>query len=140
MTGQEAIGARLREERERLNGTQDAWAAAGGVHRNSQRSYEQGKTPTDSGYLTKIGAIGADINYILTGRRGGPDTGDQAEELAGELGLIKLPEIDIAVGMGVAFPDEAVIESVDRYIPEEWVRQFTDAPASRLAIRRASNC
>ena len=69
MTG-EAIGLRIREERERLCLTQIEMAEAGGASRSSQKLYEKGKPPSTA-YLAAISAAGVDVLYIVTGRREG---------------------------------------------------------------------
>jgi phage repressor protein C with HTH and peptisase S24 domain len=56
-------------------------------------------------------------------------------EIAAEMGLIKVEEIDLTIGMGAAFLDEHVT-SVERWIPEDWVRNFTNSPAALLSIAR----
>lgn len=58
---------RLREERTRLGFTQEQFAALGGVKMRSQINYEQGKNCPDGTYYAGIAAIGADVQYILTG-------------------------------------------------------------------------
>lgn len=64
-----ALGSRLREERARLGLSQAAFGAAGGVRTGAQFSYEAGNRFPDARYLSAISARGADIHYILTGRR-----------------------------------------------------------------------
>ena len=64
-------GRRLREERERLGLSQTAFAAIGLASKGSQILYEKGK-PCPSNYLSAIAAHGADVLYILTGRREQP--------------------------------------------------------------------
>jgi transcriptional regulator with XRE-family HTH domain len=68
-------GRRLREERERLGLSQTAFAAIGLVSKGSQILYEKGK-PCPSNYLSAIAAHGADVLYILTGRREQPALDD----------------------------------------------------------------
>ncbi len=71
-----SIGARLKEERERLGQSQTETAAiaeaagAPGATRQSQALYEKGKRMPDAAYLAAIAAAGADVLYILTGQRG----------------------------------------------------------------------
>lgn len=73
-----SIGARLKEERERLSQSQTETAAiaeaagAPGATRQSQALYEKGKRMPDAAYLAAIAAAGADVLYILTGQRGMP--------------------------------------------------------------------
>lgn len=62
-------GVRLREERERLQLDQETFAGHGGVRRFAQSNYENGKRLPDAGYLAGIAEIGADVLYIVTGRR-----------------------------------------------------------------------
>ena len=57
-------------------------------------------------------------------------------ELAHEMGLIQLEEIDLGLGMGAAYLDDAPVSTIARWMPEDWVRQFTPAPASHLTIAR----
>lgn len=73
----DSIGARLKEERERLGQSQTDTAAiaeaagAPGATRQSQALYEKGKRMPDAAYLAAIAAAGADVLYILTGVRVG---------------------------------------------------------------------
>lgn len=63
------IFERLKEERNRLGFNQTDFAAIGGVQKLAQINYESGKRNPDSNYLAAIAEVGADVNYILTGRR-----------------------------------------------------------------------
>ncbi|MBN3562669.1 helix-turn-helix domain-containing protein [Aliamphritea spongicola] len=63
------IGARLKEERRRLKMSQAVFAGFGGVARNAQSNYEKGSRLPDAGYLAAVAAEGADVQYILTGKR-----------------------------------------------------------------------
>jgi transcriptional regulator with XRE-family HTH domain len=60
---------RLRSERERLHLTQQQLADAIGISRVSQGNYENGSRNPDMAYLSAIAGAGADVQYILTGRR-----------------------------------------------------------------------
>lgn len=62
-------GARLREERERLGLTQDAFATACGVRRRAQANYESGERAPGARYLEAAGKIGVDVGYVLDGER-----------------------------------------------------------------------
>jgi len=79
-----------------------------------------------SKHLHKIARILATTPAYLSGETDDPSEGAYVpptpEEIAAQMGLIKVEEIDLAIGMGAAFLDEAVIERVDRWMPEEWVR------------------
>lgn len=72
------IFERLREERVRLNLSQDALAGAGGVQRRAQVNYESGERSPDSRYLSGVADLGIDVLYVLTGRREG---GRQAQSM-----------------------------------------------------------
>ncbi|MGE4324133.1 MAG: XRE family transcriptional regulator [Sphingobium sp.] len=76
----------------------------------------------------------------LTGRTDDPDEGafvaPTREEIAEQMGLIQLQEIDLAIGMGAAYVEDAPVNSLSRWMPQEWVRQFTDRPAKYLTIAR----
>lgn len=63
------IGERLREERERLGFNQPDFAALAGTTKKSQIDYEKGATFPKANYLEVIANAGADVLYILTGRR-----------------------------------------------------------------------
>lgn len=64
-----SIGARLREERERLGVNQTAFASMGGVLKGAQVNYEAGKRSPDAAYLSALAECGVDVLYVLTGRR-----------------------------------------------------------------------
>ena len=66
---------RLQEERKRLGLTQDKIAEIGGVKRRTQINYEAGERCPDANYLIAIAAVGADVQYILTGIRSGNQPG-----------------------------------------------------------------
>ena len=66
-----SIFFRLREERERLGFSQEAFGVLGGVQKRAQINYEKGERHPDSAYLAAIAAAGADVLYILTGQRAG---------------------------------------------------------------------
>lgn len=65
-----SIPERLKEERARLGLNQTEFGKAGGVTKEAQSNYERGKRKPDSEYWSNIDKIGADIQYILTGRKG----------------------------------------------------------------------
>ncbi|GJK93091.1 TPA: helix-turn-helix domain-containing protein [Klebsiella michiganensis] len=66
---QSYIGARLREERERLGLSQQSMGEIGGVKKLTQLNYEKGERAPDTIYLTALASIGVDIVYVLTGQR-----------------------------------------------------------------------
>ncbi|MBK5343134.1 helix-turn-helix transcriptional regulator [Pseudomonas sp. TH49] len=68
-TGPSTIGSRLREERVKLKMTQQHFGAVGGVNIDAQFKYERGIRIPKADYLANINPLGADIYYIVTGRR-----------------------------------------------------------------------
>lgn len=64
-----ALGDRLRQERDRLQLTQDELGQLGGVNRNTQGKYEKNERNPDSSYLEAVAAAGVDVLYLLTGKR-----------------------------------------------------------------------
>ncbi|MCO8364141.1 helix-turn-helix transcriptional regulator [Burkholderia cenocepacia] len=63
------VGARLREERTRLNLSQSAFADVAGVTKTTQGNYETNKRSPDALYLAAIAQHGVDIQYVVTGQR-----------------------------------------------------------------------
>jgi transcriptional regulator with XRE-family HTH domain len=64
------IGKRLREERERLGMSQEVFGEIGGVRRATQYLYEQGDRIPSMEYLARVVAAGADLGYLVLGKRG----------------------------------------------------------------------
>ncbi|QRX82287.1 helix-turn-helix domain-containing protein [Glaciimonas sp. PAMC28666] len=62
------IGARLKEERERLGYNQIEFAAIGGASNRSQIDWEKGKQVPNAEFLALIADKGADVQYVLTGK------------------------------------------------------------------------
>lgn len=60
---------RLVFERKRLEFTQEAMAAIGGVQKQAQSKYENGKNHPNTLYLMAIEKVGADLTFLLTGER-----------------------------------------------------------------------
>jgi transcriptional regulator with XRE-family HTH domain len=75
------IGARLREERERLGLNQEGFGQLGGVRKQAQLLYEKDERKPDSDYLVAVAAAGVDVLFVLTGRRQSDLPGDASEQL-----------------------------------------------------------
>ncbi len=61
------IGLRLREERERLGLSQEAFAALAEASKRSQIEWEKGTAFPNAEALAAFAAQGADVQYIITG-------------------------------------------------------------------------
>jgi len=68
-----SFGQRLAEERKRIELNQTDFARIGGVTKTSQVNYEASERSPNVDYWQAIAAIGADVNYILTGKRSAQD-------------------------------------------------------------------
>lgn len=66
------LGARLREERERLGLSQPKFAELAGTTKQTLFSWETGKTAPDGFQLAALAAAGVDVLYVLTGERAKP--------------------------------------------------------------------
>lgn len=72
-----AIGSRIREERERLGLSQEAFGEFGGVKKLAQLNYEKGKRSPTGDYFELLRQHNeVDVNYIVTGMRTGPEWDD----------------------------------------------------------------
>ena len=60
---------RLREERERLGFSQAKFAAACGIGKTAQYTYEAGERTPDASYLEAAGRLGVDVWYVVLGER-----------------------------------------------------------------------
>lgn len=60
---------RLKDERERLGKSQDAFAEAAGVSRRAYIEWEKGTTSPTVAHLSGLLQAGVDVLYIVTGRR-----------------------------------------------------------------------
>lgn len=60
---------RLKEEREKLGLTQQAFGEALGTTKKSQYGYEKGTGYPKADYLIAASDLGVDVLYVLTGKR-----------------------------------------------------------------------
>ncbi|WP_254601912.1 helix-turn-helix domain-containing protein [Cupriavidus taiwanensis] len=73
------IGARLKEERERLGYSQPAFAALGGASKGSQLAWEKGSAMPNAEFLHIAASVGVDVLYVVTGRRNTSSLGAEEE-------------------------------------------------------------
>lgn len=67
----EGLGQRLKEERERLGMTQAKFAAACGVGKTAQYTYEASQRFPGAEYLAAAESLGVDVTYLFSGMREG---------------------------------------------------------------------
>ncbi|RJL44696.1 MULTISPECIES: helix-turn-helix domain-containing protein [Pectobacterium] len=77
------IGARLREERERLDLSQVAMGEIAGVRKQTQLKYEKGDSSPDAAYLATLSKFGLDVLYVVLGKRSAEVLSDDEQELVG---------------------------------------------------------
>lgn len=77
----ELIGARLKEERERLGYNQIEFAAIGGASNRSQVDWEKGKQVPNAEFLALVADKGVNVNYVITGKSAGARLSDDENEL-----------------------------------------------------------
>lgn len=64
-----SVGARLREERERLGFSQSAFGQLAGVSLRTEQDWERGVSSVRADFLSIAAAHGVDVLYVLTGQR-----------------------------------------------------------------------
>lgn len=74
-----SIGERLREERGRIAPSQQAFADLCEVSRGTVVAWEKGAQSPNAEVLTRLAAAGADVLYIVTGKRGSVSEGSLSE-------------------------------------------------------------
>jgi len=88
-----SIFLRLREERERLGLTQEAFGAAGGVLKRAVINYEKGERFPDAAFMAGVASIGADVQYIVTGKRAAADAASLSYDETELLSLYKKADV-----------------------------------------------
>lgn len=76
------VGERLKEERERLQMTQPAFAAAAGAAKRTLIEWEKGSTSPNAVQLSALGEIGVDVLYVVTGKTQRQLAAEQAASVA----------------------------------------------------------
>lgn len=133
------VGERLAERMRAAGYNQSSLARAIGVAQQTIGKLVTGQS-SSSVHLLKMAQLLKTTPAYLEGETDDPSEGafvpPTATEIAAEMGLVKISEIDLDIGMGSSFMDEAQVTEVDRWIPQEWVSNFTTTPAPLLAIAR----
>lgn len=133
------IADRLRQRMQKKGISQSELARRLGVTQGTIAHLVNGRT-ANSVHLPAIASeLETSVAY-LSGDTDNPLDGApipmSREDMAEQFGLIELEEIDLAIGMGAAYSEEFPVMATSRWIPEDWVRQFTDAPSKFLTIAR----
>ena len=119
--------------------TQSSLARKVGVSAQTIGKLTRGEANSSS-HLHLIAKFLSTTPAYLTGATDDPSEGAYVpptnEEIAEQLGLIQIEEIDLGIGMGASYLDESTVHTAMQWVPENWVRQFTDAPARYLTIAR----
>lgn len=122
------IGARLREERKRLGFTQPAFATIAGVKKNTQIQWEKNAGAPNAKALSALAEKGADVLYILTGRRETPLSTPAQSTYAAETAL---DEIENSMSGAGAFADELRHFALDGAVADR-TRARADQMLARL--------
>lgn len=93
----QAVGIRLKSERERLGLSQDQLAEHCGVSRPTQYRYESGKGSPTSEYVTAAAKIGVNVQFVLVGSGTLPVKLSTKETALVDLFRLSTPSIQDAV-------------------------------------------
>lgn len=108
----------------------------------SQPSIARLKTGEQYGsrHLHLIARVLETTPEYLTGEIDDPDAGAPppvlTEDFAAEMGLVAIKEIDLALGAGGTYISDGAVMEVERWFPQKWLREFTDAPPHKLVFAR----
>ncbi|MCC2602552.1 XRE family transcriptional regulator [Sphingopyxis yananensis] len=131
--------ARFRARMDELGVSQASLARSLDVSQSTIAKLALGES-SGSKHLHRIAKALKTTPEYLTGVVDDPDAGYTpplpASEVADELGLVAIKEIDLTFGMGMGFVDTSVEETV-RYFPSIWLRDVTRTPPQHLAFARA---
>lgn len=75
------FGERIRQERDRLGLSQEAFGVVGGVSKRAQVNYEKSERKPDLIYLNQLSKVGVDVLYLVTGQRSEAALPDDVTEL-----------------------------------------------------------
>lgn len=124
-----SIGERLKEERERLGLSQPALIQG---HPRSQVRYEKGERSPDANYLARVAEAGADVSYIVTGKRTAQSGIIGAAHRPGYV-YLPLYEVGARAGKGGRVVDGAPA-SEPLAFREDWIRREMRMQPESLAL------
>lgn len=128
------VGERIAARRAELGLSQTKLAKLAGLSQATIGKLESGIS-SGSSHLHKIArALQTTVEY-LTGETDDPHEGyipvPAKEDVASELGLVAVRELDLSLGMGATYLDVPVTETI-RHFPIEWLRLYTRASPDLL--------
>ena len=123
-----SISNRLREARDALGLSQQAMADQCGIAARSQRNYESGERLPDAAYLAAIASAGADVLYILTGKRDQTHVMAAISRAGGRVRLVRgtrsLEEFAALLGVTPAFLEK--VEAADQWINNDLLARIVE--------------
>lgn len=128
------VGERIAKRRGELGLSQTQLARTAEVSQGTIAKLEAGIS-SGSSQLHKIARALQTTAEYLTGETDNPSKGyvpvPSTENVALELGLVPVREIDLSLGMGSTYLDVPVTETI-RHFPIEWLRLYTRAAPEQL--------
>lgn len=128
------LGERIRERLEAKGMSQAELARRVGVSQPSINHLIR-RGAGGSSHLHKIAAVLGTTPAYLAGETDDANEGfvpvPSTLEVAAELGLVPVRELDLSLGMGSTYLDMPVTETV-RHFPIEWLRLYTNASPEKL--------
>lgn len=109
------IGARIREERGRLSLSQAEFAALAGASKGAQLKWEKEESSPTGAILSAWAEAGADVLYILTGRRTADRPDDAASRIEGRLASIRRDLLEDAPS---SWSDQNVANALEMHASE----------------------
>lgn len=130
------LGERIKQERVRLGFTQDDFSGFAGKRKGAQVNWEKDESAPNASVLAVWSEKGADIQYIVTGRRTGGHTaadGEVSKAPACSADTVEVPlyDVELSAGHGTSIHDEEVI---DTYTFKRSFIQETGCRPDRLAM------
>lgn len=128
------MGDRIAKRLELLRLSQSDLARKVGVAQGTIAHLISGRSRSSS-HLHKIAAALETTPTYLTGETDDPSEGyipqPSTADVAAELGLVPVRELDLSLGMGSTYLDMPVTETI-RHFPVEWLRLYTHASPDKL--------
>jgi transcriptional regulator with XRE-family HTH domain len=130
-----SVGLRLAKERERLKLSKVGLAEACGVRREMIGRYEKGEATPGAEVLAKLIAMGADVQYILTGVPAGgtPAVPQSAETPATEAELSQREKVLVAKWRMLPAAEQDDIEEIVEKIEQAQALKRKHGKAPRKA-------